>query len=108
MKTPPSGTPGLVLESTTAVATPVRGSRGKVARANAPGAASQVPPILKPQANSHRALVNLDGFWSFRRDPEGLGEREGWTTGFTPECELAVPASWNEQRLELMHYFGRG
>ncbi len=109
MKTPPSGTPGLVLESTAAVAAPARAARGRSAGANpAADAGSQVPPLLKPQANSHRALVSLDGFWHFRRDPDGSGEREGWATGFAPECELAVPASWNEQRLELMHYFGRG
>ena len=64
--------------------------------------------FLKPQANAHRTVVSLDGFWSFRRDPDGIGEAASWPHGFVAEAELAVPASWNEQRLELMQFFGRG
>jgi beta-glucuronidase len=64
--------------------------------------------MLKPQRNFVRDLVSLDGFWQFRRDPEQIGESSGWAQGFVPECELAVPGSWNEQRSELMHFFGHG
>lgn len=64
--------------------------------------------MLKPQRNAVRELVSLDGFWQFRRDPDRTGETAGWSSGFTPECELAVPGSWNEQRADLTHYFGRG
>lgn len=64
--------------------------------------------MLKPQRNQHRSLVSLDGFWSFRKDPDQIGESLGWPAGFEPECEIAVPGSWNEQRVDLMHYFGRG
>jgi beta-glucuronidase len=64
--------------------------------------------MLKPQSNTLRQTVSLDGFWSFRRDPRQTGEKSGWAAGFVPECELAVPGSWNEQRSDLAHYFGRG
>ena len=64
--------------------------------------------MLKPQRNSVRELVSLDGFWQFRRDPEKTGEASGWPAGFSPECELAVPGSWNEQRSDLMYFFGYG
>ncbi len=64
--------------------------------------------MLKPQRNSVRELLPLDGFWQFRRDPAQTGETSGWTAGFQPECELAVPGSWNEQRSDLAHFFGCG
>ena len=64
--------------------------------------------MLKPQRNAVRELVSLDGFWQFRRDPDQVGETAGWPAGFSPECELAVPGSWNEQRADLTHYFGCG
>jgi beta-glucuronidase len=64
--------------------------------------------MLKPQRNAARELVSLDGFWQFRRDPDGTGESSGWPAGFAAECELAVPGSWNEQRSDLMHFFGQG
>jgi beta-glucuronidase len=64
--------------------------------------------MLKPQSNAYREVLGLDGFWSFRRDPDQIGEAAGWAAGFSPELELAVPGSWNEQRADLAHYFGRG
>lgn len=64
--------------------------------------------MLKPQQNALRLLVSLDGFWSFRRDPKGVGEAEGWANGLAGEYELAVPGSWNEQATELEQFFGRG
>ncbi len=64
--------------------------------------------MLKPQRNAVRETVSLDGFWQFRRDPDGSGESAGWPAGFAAECELAVPGSWNEQRSDLLHFFGRG
>lgn len=64
--------------------------------------------MLKPQRNLLRSLLSLDGFWSFRRDPDGTGESAGWANGFEREAGLAVPGSWNEQIVDLMHYFGRG
>lgn len=64
--------------------------------------------MLKPQRNSLREIVTLDGFWQFRRDPDRQGEAAGWPAGFSAECELAVPGSWNEQRSDLLHYFGPG
>ena len=64
--------------------------------------------MLTPQANALRHIHSLDGFWQFRRDPQNLGESEGWENGFSHECELAVPGNWNEQQVELENYFGFG
>jgi beta-glucuronidase len=64
--------------------------------------------MLKPQHNSAREMVSLDGFWQFRCDPSHEGESAGWPNGFNGDCELAVPGSWNEQRSDLAHYFGFG
>lgn len=72
------------------------------------GGFQELRSFLKPQANECRTVLNLGGFWEFRRDTDRFGEELGWQRGFVKECELAVPGSWNEQRLELMHYFGLG
>jgi hypothetical protein len=39
----------------------------------------------------------LSGFWRFKLDPRGEGEREGWHRGFESSDVVYVPSSWNEQ-----------
>lgn len=43
-----------------------------------------------------RTTVTLDGFWSFVKDPEGVGEQERWNTYF-PDCveTMAVSGCWD-------------
>lgn len=64
--------------------------------------------MLKPQRNQQRELVSLDGYWSFRTDPDGQGEQLGWHRTFAASAFLAVPGSWNEQQTDLESYFGPG
>ncbi|HTH05903.1 MAG TPA: beta-glucuronidase, partial [Ilumatobacteraceae bacterium] len=51
--------------------------------------------MLKPQANSTRDLVNLDGVWRFALDTP---DREGapWAGTLAGSLEAAVPASYND------------
>jgi hypothetical protein len=37
--------------------------------------------MLYPQLNPFRQVVDLSGFWNFRFDPHGRGERLGWAAG---------------------------
>lgn len=53
--------------------------------------------MLYPQINPFRQVIDLSGFWDFRFDPRGQGERLGWATGFDGGRPIAVPASWNDQ-----------
>lgn len=64
--------------------------------------------MLYPQANAQRQLISLDGFWKFKPDPDDIGENGRWFDGLTDHDELAVPGSWNDQRLDLFHFFGKG
>ncbi|NIA12823.1 MAG: hypothetical protein GWP08_01990 [Nitrospiraceae bacterium] len=62
-----------------------------------------------------RSLLDLDGTWSFRLDPESLGERDGW---FAPSVSfpspIQVPGAWDaqgfgEETEKLQHnYVGKG
>jgi len=53
--------------------------------------------MLYPQLNPFRQVIDLSGFWDFRFDPHGQGERLGWAAGFDSGRPIAVPASWNDQ-----------
>ena len=64
--------------------------------------------MLYPQMNAQRDLVSLDGFWKFASDPNNNGHEQGWGKGIPNEREIAVPASWNEQQQDLMHFFNTG
>lgn len=44
-----------------------------------------------------RPKIELSGFWRFKLDPRGEGEREGWHRGFESSDVVYVPSSWNEQ-----------
>jgi beta-glucuronidase len=64
--------------------------------------------VLYPIINAFRSTIDLSGFWSFRPDPEDIGEEQRWYEGFDTDLEIAVPGSWNEQLEEagLLHYVG--
>jgi len=47
---------------------------------------------------STRSELDLSGIWQIAFDPEGAGDRHGWTTGHWPEElseSIQVPAIWN-------------
>ena len=52
--------------------------------------------MLRPQNNTHRVQLSLDGLWDFRVQLEGEST-EGWSRGFPPDRTVGVPASFNEQ-----------
>jgi len=57
--------------------------------------------MLKPQCNSHRFVISLNGVWEYAKSCPLPGKE------FVPEGRLAVPASWNEQHNSLYHHKGR-
>ncbi|GAB4433005.1 MAG: glycoside hydrolase family 2 protein [Chloroflexi bacterium OHK40] len=63
---------------------------------------------LRPQSSAARVLFTLDGPWQFQPDPDDVGEAAGWTGGLPAPRPIAVPASWNEQYGDLVHFFGAG
>jgi beta-glucuronidase len=60
--------------------------------------------MLYPQENAFRARISLDGLWSFAVDPDGAGERKGWSLRPPAGRVVAVPGSWNEQFADLHDY----
>ena len=57
--------------------------------------------MLKPQNNSRRITIPLNGVWEYARTCARPGAE------FPPEGRIAVPASWNEQHNALYHHKGR-
>jgi beta-glucuronidase len=64
--------------------------------------------MLYPQQNLIRRSHKLDGLWSFRTDPDQVGEAQGWQRGISGSRLIAVPGSWNEQIPDLANYMGVG
>lgn len=62
--------------------------------------------MLYPQTNPLRQAVDLSGIWDFCHDPQGIGEGEGWMHELPASRPIAVPASWNDQYLDLHDYLG--
>lgn len=64
--------------------------------------------MLYPIQNKYRLVLDLNGIWKFKIDPEKIGEKEKWFGGFESENDIAIPGSWNEQLEEigLLHYVG--
>ena len=64
--------------------------------------------MLYPIQNKYRHVLDLNGIWKFKIDPEKIGEKEKWFNGFESEHDIAIPGSWNEQLEEigLLHYVG--
>lgn len=52
--------------------------------------------MLKPQANSTRDLINLDGLWQFALIPNDEGNDQSWTKPVPKGLEAPVPASYND------------
>jgi beta-glucuronidase len=71
-----------------------------------PAAALQpVACALLPQQTATRNLRELAGLWDFQRDPEGIGEADGWPTRLPAPSLIGVPGSWNEQFQDSRDYF---
>ncbi|MFC5382039.1 beta-glucuronidase [Aquipuribacter nitratireducens] len=53
--------------------------------------------MLRPQDGPTRERRRLDGIWDFRLDPDGVGRRDGWSSGRLPDAHaMPVPASYND------------
>jgi len=61
---------------------------------------------LYPQQNAHRSICDLGGLWSFKLDPQEIGEKDGWFRDLPAPRNIAVPASWNEQFEDTRDYLG--
>lgn len=64
--------------------------------------------MLYPQTNRLRTVLSLDGAWAFAKDEDNNGESKGWYHQVPADRQIAVPASWNEQCQDLMHFFETG
>ncbi|MFK5634058.1 beta-glucuronidase [Ornithinimicrobium sp. LYQ103] len=65
--------------------------------------------MLRPQESPTRELKSLDGIWSFRTDPDGVGRAERWYAApLAGARDMPVPASFNEvvPDAELFDYVG--
>ena len=62
---------------------------------------------LYPQQNQFRNAINLSGIWKFKKDADGIGEREEWFKGLKEAQSIAVPGSWNDQLIDDRNYLGR-
>lgn len=62
--------------------------------------------MLYPQSNPLRQALDISGIWDFCIDPQSAGESGGWTQGLPTSRPIAVPASWNDQYLDLHDYLG--
>ncbi len=62
--------------------------------------------MLYPQQNDVRNRLDLSGFWTFKLDPDEVGESQGWFDGLRDSRQIAVPGSWNEQFDDAYHYLG--
>ncbi len=58
--------------------------------------------IMKPL----RDWIDLSGYYSFKADPDQVGEKEGWYDGFEGS-PIYVHSSWNEQNPVWDLYFGK-
>jgi beta-glucuronidase len=67
-----------------------------------------VPCTLRPVQNTTRSLLELSGLWDFQRDPDAIGEAQGWISRLPSPTLIAVPGSWNEQFQDMRDYTGAG
>ena len=54
------------------------------------------PPMLKPQQNSFRDLISLDGLWDFALASGPNDTAQPWTGPLPKGLECPVPASYND------------
>ncbi|KAM0428517.1 hypothetical protein ACHAPT_006877 [Fusarium lateritium] len=52
--------------------------------------------MLKPQANSIRELVSLDGIWNFALASQDIEAEQAWKTTIPHHLQVPVPASYND------------
>ncbi|GGV45942.1 beta-glucuronidase [Actinomadura cremea] len=52
--------------------------------------------MLRPKDTATRERKCLNGLWSFRLDPEGVGRTAGWWRGLSGARDMPVPASYND------------
>ncbi len=52
--------------------------------------------MLYPRNTLTRRVMCLDGFWKFKFDPQGEGQKGGWTSGLSETVQMPVPASFND------------
>ena len=62
--------------------------------------------MLYPQSNPLRQALDISGIWDFCIDPRSAGASGGWAHGLPTSRPIAVPASWNDQYLDLHDYLG--
>ena len=64
---------------------------------------------MKRLFNEHvkRSVLDLDGAWRFRTDPDDVGEAEGWQNGLSDAQTVIVPSVWNNE-LGMLCYEGLG
>ena len=61
---------------------------------------------LSPVQNANRNKMDISGIWSFKTDPQNVGENQQWFNGLTDAVNIAVPGSWNDQIEGLHNYLG--
>ena len=59
---------------------------------------------LYPQRNEYRDFRKISGIWKFKKDPDQIGEKEGWFNGLKDCLNIAVPGSWNDQFSDMRDY----
>lgn len=53
--------------------------------------------MLAPRDSRTRERRSLNGLWSFRLDPDGIGRQDGWPERLPGDArEMAVPSSYND------------
>lgn len=52
--------------------------------------------LLYPRFSATRSIIDMDGLWKFRFDPEGKGNAEKWYQGMFDYDRIPVPASFND------------
>lgn len=62
--------------------------------------------MLYPQSNPLRQALDISGIWDFCINPQSAGESGGWAHGLPTSRPIAVPASSNDQYLDLHDYLG--
>ncbi|MBQ7907130.1 MAG: beta-glucuronidase [Clostridia bacterium] len=55
--------------------------------------------------HSKRKVIDLNGAWLFKLDPDKVGINEGWSAGLPDGETVTVPSCWNNQ-LGLLNYEG--
>ena len=49
-----------------------------------------------PRITKTRRIMDLNGLWKFKFDPDGIGIKDNWTNGLEDTIAMPVPASFND------------